>query len=297
MQSPSAGSPVNGMSVNGFTPGSRPPGSMGPPSRPADRTQEDRSFDDILAGTGINIEEEDRQLTTSDFYGPSTPGSSFQSPQASFGSFAGGSQDRLGSSSHRDSSTGPWPTNQSGLSNTPQYSAEELQRQREGQADWQAGRHAQHPLWQPFLYGETLHDKILKQSYNEHLKGPSDGIMKPARFAAPQATRIDGPDGASRIIDRGETILQTGNGDALRDLLNVVCLAAKQRLTGLVDLSARLSRERRQHSKGVVPAEWASMAAITTSSVAPEEGVTSPAASTSLKRKSAVTVLLRWHRH
>src|SRR5271154_1032610 len=221
MQSPGAASPANGVSANNFTPGPPPPGSMGPPLRPADRPQDDRNFDDILAGTGINIEEEDRKLTTADFLSHPTPGSTFQSLQPSFGPFASGSQDGPGASGHRDSPIGYGPNDPM---NIPQFTPEELERHREAQADWQAGKIAQHPLWDPFLYGDTLHKKISKQSYNEHLKVPADGILRPSQNLPVQAARVNGPDGATRVIDKGQAILQLGSGDTIRDLLNVICL-------------------------------------------------------------------------
>jgi hypothetical protein len=59
-------------------------------------------------------------------------------------------------------------------------------------------------------------------------------------------------------------------------------------MTGLIDLSARLAQERRDHSKGRVPTEWKSVAAVPAASPAGEEAANGLAAAPSMKRMSFV---------
>jgi hypothetical protein len=249
---PRAGSPVNGAGVNGFhpaPPASTGPGSMGPPSRPSDKATDIRTLEDPLAGTGVNLDEEERNLTSSTYYSQQQqgPNASFGSQGTSFGmSSGGGSFEQPGSS---------------GYQNGHEESPEDLQRRRQAEADFRAGRWAQHPLWDAFLQGDPLEKKLNKCSYENGIKSPKDGLFYATKGQSrPQTTRVAGHDGASQIIDRGQTILSTESGDVLGDIMKLVSLATKDRVTGLLDHSARLACERRDHSAGRIPAEWKTVA-------------------------------------
>lgn len=264
----------NGHPVNGFPSAQGPPrsGTMGPPSLPANKATDISSLQDSLAGTGVNIDEEDRRLTSTDFYGHPTPNSSF-SPHNSFGPYD-------------DGRNGPMPY-QNGGPQTPQLSQEEMQRRKEAQENWEEARKVQHPLWKMFLYGENLNNKLKKHCEDANLAPPQNGLYIAAKGQAPQVTRVDGLDNSRRIVSKGEPILKTGEGDALGDILKTICLGAQERLTGIVDLSARLALERRQHSAGKVPTEWQDIAVPSAPSPAVVEANGSPAAGTSRKRSHA----------
>ena len=261
----------NGHQVNGFSSAQGPSrsGTMGPPSLPTNKATDISSLQDSLSGTGVNIDEEDRRLTSTNYYGHPTPNSSF-SPHTSFGHYDEG---RFGSMSY-----------QNGGSQTPQLSQEEIQRRREAQENWEEARKAQHPLWKMFLYGENLNSKLKKHCEDANLAPPQNGLYIAAKGQAPQTTRVDGLDNARRIVSKGEPILKTGEGDALGDILKTICLATQERLTGVVDLSARLAFERRQHSAGKVPTEWKDIAIPSAPSPAAVEANGSPAAGSSRKR-------------
>jgi hypothetical protein len=281
MSIPRAGSPLDGAGINGFHPAPPAPGSMGPPSRPADKATDIRNLEDPLAGTGVNLDEEERNLTNSTYYPqPNGPNPSFGSQGSSFGTVSGGiSFERPGSSGY-----------QNGHEETP----EESQRRRQAEADFRAGRWAQHPLWDAFLQGDTLEKKLNNCSHENGINSPKDGLFYATKGQTrPQTTRVTGHDGASQIIDRGQTILSTESGDALGDMMKLIALAAKDRVTGLLDHSARLACERRDHSAGRIPSEWKTVAITPTAPVVPRSAE-SPAASTSLKREH-VCALRSWH--
>lgn len=166
----------------------------------------------------------------------------------------------------------------------PDMTPEEMQRRREAQADWEAARHSQYPTWDMFLYGEELQKRVTRQCLNEHLKSHEAGLMRPSRHHDPQPTRVDGRGGASRVINQGQTILSMDSGKELRSILDLLCLASKERLTGIMDLSARLARERQEHSKGKIPAEWASMAVAAPAAVDVADDSASPGANPAYKR-------------
>ncbi len=282
MSIPRASSPLNGAVVNRLYSAPPAPGSMGPPSRPADKATDIRTLEDPLAGTGVNLDEEERNLTNSTYYSQQKgPNASFGSQRTSFGPGSGGSSfERPGSSGHQ---------------NGHEETTEELQRRKQAEANFRAGRWAQHPLWDAFLQGDPLEKKLNKCSYENGIKSPKDGLFYATTGQTrPQTTRVTGHDGASQIIDRGQTILSTESGDVLGDIMKLVSLATKDRITGLLDHSARLACERRDHSAGRVPTEWKTVAITSPAPLIVPQSAASAAVSTSLKREHACALNF-WH--
>jgi hypothetical protein len=247
---------------------------MGPPSRPVDKATDIRTLEDPLAGTGVNLDEEERNLTSSTYYSQQQHGTnaSLGSQATSFGPSSGSTSfERPGLSDYQ---------------NGHEESLEELQRRSQAEADFRAGRWAQHPLWDAFLQGDPLEKKLNRCSYENGIKSPKDGLFYATKGQTrPQTTRVTGHDGASQIIDRGQTILSTESGDILGDIMKLITLATKDRVTGLLDHSARLACERRDHSAGRIPTEWKSVAVIPPAPPTGSHSAASPAASTSLKRE------------
>jgi hypothetical protein len=260
---------------------------MPPPQRPTDKA-EDRNYEDILSGTGINIEEEARMLVRPDYYGGSSAQTSFQSQPGSF-QYRSNSFERPGSSGGTPSSQQEQVEGQS-QRQAFQPSEEEIKQRDEARADWEASRHSQYPLWDMFLLGGALNERIRNISITEHLVDPQSGVLvNTQKHAPPPMVRVNGLEGASRVIDKGQAILDTGNkGERLSDIMKVINLAVKARMTGLISASSRLAQERRQHSKGKVPDEWQDIAAVAKPALDAPEGATSPAGSSSLKRKYAI---------
>ncbi|RMZ88765.1 hypothetical protein DV736_g4007, partial [Chaetothyriales sp. CBS 134916] len=209
-------------------------GSMPPPQRPAERERRERVENDIVRLSGIDIEQEAQNLAANNMYA----GASFQ--------------------------RGPAPSSQAGaaahnLSGPP---AAKRQERLEARADWEASRHRQFPLWDMFLYGGPLNDRIREKSQQERLHDPQAGVLvNTQRTGPPPRARVNGFEGATREIDKGQAILDSGaKGERLREIMSIISLATKTRLTGILNASARLAIERRQHSKGQAPAEWADVA-------------------------------------
>ena len=267
---------------------------MAPPQRP-EKIKDDENYHDVLAGTGINVEEEERNLSRPDYY-------SHNSFQHSF-------PNRHGSFSHPNdpmasNGTGQRPQDGQFASSITEPTPEERQERMEARADWDAARHSQNPLWDMFLYGGNLNDKIRKISLRERLHDPQSGVLvNTQRSGPPPIARVNGLEGSTRVIDRGQAILDSENkGQRLSEIMKLVCLATKTRLTGLLNASARLSIERRQHSKGRVPTEWEDIAVIPKAMSEPAELSAATEASPSLKRKgtanpkqSVLTSLLGTH--
>ena len=272
-------SPVGGPPPNGLLPSVPRPGSMPPPQRPADRNKDDDNYEDVLTGTGVNVEEEERNLSRPDYYSHNSFQNQYPNRQGTF--------DYQNNSHMATNGIVHQPHDGQQHQPIPDPSPEERQRRIEARADWEAARFSQNPLWDMFLYGGNLNDKIRKISNRERLLDPQSGVLiNTQKTGPPPVARVNGLEGATRIIDRGQAILDSQNkGQRLSEIMSLVCLATKTRLTGLMNASARLSIERRQHSKGIVPAEWEDVAvAPRATSEAAETGVETTA-TPSLKRE------------
>lgn len=250
-------------------------GSMPPPQRPAERPEKrggNDDYNDALTGAGINLDEENRELARADYFG------GINSRDSSFGrSMTNGQLQSMHIPGSDNQTDGPAEV----------LTEEERKRRTEERADWEASRQTQNPLWDMFLYGGNLNEKIRKTSLNEHLVDPQSGVLvNTQRNAPPPTVRVNGLEGATRVIDRGQAILDTGpKADRLGEIMKLVCLATKTRLTGLLNSSARLAIERRQHSKGKVPTEWEDIAAVPKSVTEPDEGDAASNGSNALKRE------------
>lgn len=244
---------------------------MGPPSRPVDKATDIRTLEDPLAGTGVNLDEEERNLTNSTFY------SQQNAPSVAFGSQGFATSSRGNGLSFPGSS---------GHQNGYEESAEELQQRKQDERDFRAGRWAQHSLWDAFLQGDPVQSRLDKLAYQNGIESPKEGLFYATKGQRrPQTTRVVGHDDSSQIIDRGQTILSTESGDILSDMMKLIILATKDRITGLVDHSARLACERRYHSAGRIPTQWKTLA-ITPRASPPGSGpAKSPEGAQSLKRE------------
>lgn len=270
--------------MNGTAPSNSRQGLMPPPQRPADKA-EDRNYEDILSGTGINIEEEARMLVRPDYYAGQAPRPSPQSQASNFQYHVNTFNDIFTNGEQPEGQQGQGEGQKAAEAYQP--SAEEIKQRQEERLDWEAARHSQNPLWDMFLLGGALNEKIRNISITEHLVDPQSGVLvNTQKHAPPPMVRVNGLEGASRVIDEGQAILDTGQkGERLSDIMKVISLAAKTRLTGLVSASARLAQERKQHSKGKVPDEWQDIAAIAKPATDVPDGASSPAGSSSLKRE------------
>lgn len=271
LHSPQAGSPVNGQ-VNGYST-SNPvrPGSMPPPQQPAIK-KEDRDGDfnslrdnPLSAGTPTG--------TQPPLASPTNPQTSFTSGQASFNS----------------NDTTLRPGSSSGMAPTGTQFAvshDEREKRDHERQDWAEARFAQHELWDPFLYGATLNDKIKAVSARSNLVEPQSGVLvNTQKNQPPPRVRVNGLEGATRVIDQGQSILDTKEkAERLNELVKLLSLSTKARIAGLVQAAARLALERRQHSQGRVPSDWSDVAVVPKPAENETQDVSSPAPSAGIKR-------------
>jgi hypothetical protein len=272
-----ARSPVGGYPVNGVQHVNRP-GSMAPPQRPMvqERERQEKTDHDVLAMSGVDLEAEAQSLAHQDFFSRNNyqprPNNVQYDPNSG----------QLGANNYGQQLNGHVSPEGPRI---PEPSPEERQQRVEARADWEAARHSQYPLWDMFLYGGPLNDRIREKSIQERLSDPQSGVLvNTQRSGPPPRAQVDGFEGATRQIDKGQAILDSGlKGERLRELMSVISLATKQRLTGLVNASARLSMERREHSMGKVPTGWEDLAVRPTTSAGDMEVDPTSEASTGMK--------------
>lgn len=226
---------------------------MGPPSRPFDRDIDTgHGFDEAIAGTGVNLEEEQANLMSS-----SQPQDSL-SASFNFGANNNNIGMSFGSSFNGSNRTDGLPD----VSPEPQLFGGSGQDRAEAEEDWKAGSRRQHHIVDLFLEGQDLEKKIQQIAYEQKLSTTRDGLFYATQGRPPQRTQVVAPDGSAEVIDRGQTILSSEKGSPLVPLMTLVSLACKDRITGLLDRASRLAFERRNFSMGRVPHEWQNIAAV-----------------------------------
>lgn len=268
-------SPVGGTSMNGTMQQPARPGSMAPPQRPPERDQADLQ-NGSRDWQGLGAREDGRNIS-----GVPTPSNGLYPIQTT-------NINPNNSAMPRPTTTAPEKKEDDKRPPVREATAEEHQRRVEERADWEAARHSQNPLWDMFLYGGSLNERIRQISLREHLTDPQHGVLiNTQKTGPPPIARVNGQEGASRVIDKGQAILDANKGDRLGEVMKLISLATKARLTGLVSSSSRLAMERREHSKGRVPIEWEDVAVVQGSTTAKTavEGAESGTTPNPLKRK------------
>lgn len=274
VSTPQAGSPVNGQTNGYISQNALRANLMPPPQQPAIKKEARDEDVNVYKSAGINFDEESAGLTN--FSQPTNSQASFQSGQGSFDASA--TSDRPGSSS--------------GVVNTSQIEVKQEEREmRDHQRqDWDESRHSQQELWDPFVYGATLNDRIKTWSHRNNLAEPQSGVLvNTQRNQPPPIVRVNGHEGATRVINQGQSILDTREkADRLNELVKLLSLSAKARMTGFIQAAARLAIERTQHSHGRVPDDWKNIAVVSNSRGEEQQNTASPAANAGRKRKIAV---------
>lgn len=244
---------------------------MPPPQQPAIKKEARDEDVNVYKSAGINFEEESAGLVN--FSQPINTQTSFQSSQGSF--------DTTGPNGHSGTSSGVPSTSQ------VEIKREDRETRDHQRQDWDESRHSQQELWDPFVYGATVNDKIKTWSHRNNLAEPQSGVLvNTQRNQPPPIVRVNGHEGATRVINQGQSILDTREkADRLNELVKLLSLSAKARMTGLIQAAARLAIERTQHAQGRVPDDWKDIAVVTNPSGDEQQNASSPAASAGRKRK------------
>ena len=235
---------------------------MGPPSRPAaDKPTDINELGDVLAGSGVDLREEEAALLT---YG--RPGQQRQDTI-----YGGSSFNSLGSSYARPTAN-YYSSNIPGDRSTfygagtfnqpaePYRSAEDIAAADQKKALRRKAEIKSYHLNDPFLFCGSLSHRVSRQAHNMQVQIPKSGLLSNvSRQNVPLQLLVHGPDKNENLkVVKGEQLLNT---DApIVELLSLLSLATEERMRGLVEDAATLAKGRRVGSHGIVPAELTDLA-------------------------------------
>lgn len=243
-------------------PQTAPTGTMGPPSRPtADKPTDINELGDVLAGSGVDLREEEAALLA---YG--RPGQQRQdtgyggSPFNSFGPSYTTPADNfysLNVPGDRNSFYGAGTFNQLA---SPYESTEEIAAADRKRALRRKAEIKSYHLNDPFLFGGPLSNRLLRQAQNMQVQVPRTGLLDNiSRQNVPHQLLVHGPDKNENLkLVKGESLLNT-EGPYV-EILSLLSLAADERMRSLVEDAATLAKGRRIGSHGIVPVDLTDLA-------------------------------------
>jgi len=247
---------------NSFAPPVQTPGAMGPPLKPVDKPKEDTDNLDVLAGTGVNLQEEEQYM----FQATGSFGSGFQSSQSTNGSGPSFTQFPPG---NEGSFYGAGPAN-AAPDKANGLSLEEYQRQA-AQKAWSDAAHnlavsQGSEFNNPFLSTNRLHQKMddMSQKHGLRLNRVDRNMM--GQFAQPRDFHASRQSIGIQQANGPGVIMNSVNGNfvpndaMLSDQVALLSLACKHRLRVLIEEASKIARGRQTGSHGVVPEEWAEVA-------------------------------------
>jgi hypothetical protein len=239
------------------------PGTMGPPSKP-ERKEYQYDVDDALAGTGIDLREEEQNLV--EYFGSAASGPVTGLPANTPGNKA--------------SFYGAGIANQQAMTLTEQdQTAATLQLAKKAWQDSAKALATQrlHELKDPFLAGNVLHykaEKIAKEhgltlNLDARNVGNLGKMMRESEFPRPRVTvkTAVGPDGAM-VVTTGSYLPEDSY---LADQLALLNIAAKHRIRDLLEDANKIAVTRQQSAHGGVPDEWKDVAVPVRAETAPAE--------------------------
>ena len=232
---------------------------MGPPERPSERPSDKltdiNELGDVMAGSGIDLREEEALLNS---YGRPNQ----QQQAAGYGSH---SAHNFGPSyvpptnnfySHnipgdRASFYGAGTFNQRPV---PAQSAEEIAAETRKRAARLKAETRSYHMNNPFLSSRCLYRVLSKHTRDAHLQGPRTTQAETQPKRPPKQISHRGPDGNEVLtVVRDEDLVQLD--DPLTEILSLLSLAAEERIRGVVEDAATLAKGRRINSHGIVPLE------------------------------------------
>ncbi|MCJ1247103.1 hypothetical protein MMC30_004314 [Trapelia coarctata] len=256
-----------------YQPPQLPPsaGAMGPPSRPIDKPTDVNDLSDVLAGSGVDLKEEEAALFNR-FNTPNTQqnGTSFTSdPATSFGSNGPNGQQASSFNPYNQLNTlsanipggkvsfyGAGTLNQSAI---PVKTAEERYEDEKKRAIRRKLERRQYQLNDPFLQGAVVNARLAKHSQTEQISFPREGLLTSNGQKDPISLYLVGPDNNEVLTTvRGEDLLYLNS--PLVDILSLISLATQERLRGVVEDAGELAKGRRVGSHGAVPPDLVDLA-------------------------------------
>ena len=246
-------------------------GAMGPPSRPTDKPTDMNELSDVLAGSGVDLKEEEAALyqfnnsshaqnnvpitsTVTTAFNSTGPNGPVAGMFSALGNFNTLSQNIAGD---RASFYGAGTLNQpvAPYQSIEERAEEELQRAIRRKAE-----RRQYHLNEPFLYAATVQRSLSKHSHTLQVTIPRAGLLTSTNQSGRSIQlAVAGPDKNEVLTTlKGQDLLYQ---DApLVEIITILSLAAQERVRTVVEDTATLAKGRRIGSHGVVPLEFSDLA-------------------------------------
>ena len=228
---------------------------MGPPSRPNDKPTDINDLGDVLAGSGVDLREEEAAMFR------------FSSGDRQYGSYQMNEPVNSTPTPYpfsRDNHYSPYVPGDrqtfygSGFYNqpaAPYKSAEVMAEENKKRRIRDRAEIKQYHLNDPFLLAGTLRKKMLAEVNKFHIKFDDSGLFLPKDPPDPPQKRIFyGPDGhgvEKRLFN--QAILQ--HDSTLVEVLSLLSLATQERMRIIIEDAATLARGRKVGALGIAPSD------------------------------------------
>ena len=237
---------------------------MGPPSRPVDKPTDMNELSDVLAGSGVDLKEEEAALvgrsnfsnqqqnsyhTNSFLPNGSAPGSySVPDNRSYFSQNVPGDRSSFYGAGTFNQAPGPY------------QSIEERAEEEKKRAIRRKAERKQYHLNAPFLQTGIVQRRLEKTANAMHVIVPRTGVLSSQHQGGPPVqVAIMGPDKNEVLTAlRGEPLIY--EQAPVGEMIALMSLAAQERLRAVVEDSASLAKGRRIGTQGVVPPDWADLA-------------------------------------
>lgn len=227
-------------------------GNMGPPLRPpaVDKPVDVNDLSDVIAGSGIDLREEEAILMNYSRPSRQTQDSTYSSFDSRINFYT---QNVPGG---RDTFYGAGTFNQPP---GPAKSADEMLAEALQKATRRKAEIKSYHLNDPFVFAANLKRRLHKQASNMQVKMANAGLFVAQPGAAPGQLILQGPD-KNEVLKSVTSEDLLANESEYVELLSLLSLAAEERIRGLVEEAAVLAKGRRVGSHGVVPVDMADLA-------------------------------------
>lgn len=221
---------------------------MGPPSRPAtaDKPLDVNDLSDVIAGSGIDIREEEANLLNYSRPSRQVRDSTFDSKTNFYSQNIPGGRDTFYGAGTFNQPPGP------------AMSAEDIATEARQKATRRKAEIKSYHLNEPFVFAASLRRRFNKHALAMQVKMPTVGLYHAQSDAAPRQLILQGPD-KNEVLKTVTTQDLLASESEYVELLSMLSLAAEERIRGLVEEAAVLAKGRRVGSHGIVPAEMADL--------------------------------------
>ncbi|GAB7359850.1 hypothetical protein MBLNU230_g7378t1 [Neophaeotheca triangularis] len=240
-----------------------PQGGMPPPPRPApkeERETRNEDFNDVLAGSGINLKDEEALMyeqqnnRANDSFTSSRYNSSFGSSNTNI---SNGFADLMQSMHNQPGRRNSAMQGTMGVSRSQKEIDEEMEQQRAKAAE-ERSKAEQHHMRNPFLQGNILRGRLDRIAANHGVTVNTRGLYEKKQPQANGVQMVHEDGGQGVVAVQSDVIVE--QGAPVEQVMALLSLATGERVRNLVDDGHMYARARRYGDRGRVPPDFADIA-------------------------------------